>query len=386
MVLGILIYVITKQSFLFYEDDRFMDYFSTIEICDKVYAGIGQARNYFPFAYIVLKVIGFLIQKPDLSYFITFAFTCVFIIIFYRILLKKEKITKFLAMILITFLSYPIMFEFDRANIEYLVLLFLMLFFIFYKKEKYKIAAVLLSFPICMKLYPAVFILLFLNKKRFKEFFLCIFSCIVVMISSYFLLGGRIRWIPIAMFNFKMFTMDYALKGLGVQFGHSIWSGMNYLSLITNGKVMGNTYMTIYTIIILIIALILAIYVIFIEKKEWKAITILTIMMITFPHVSFDYTLIHMYIPIVLFIAAKDTKKWENIVYSILFALTIIPMNWFQVFFNNYVTLNVGLIIRPIILISIILIMVITKLYDMKKTMCVGNKKKGLLEDGKTTS
>lgn len=380
MVIGILIYLICGKSFLFLKDYRYSDYMDTIKtIRAGVYSGErGVARNYFPFIYIVVTVFDLFIKNPMISYIITFIISCIFMIFSYYIFLKDEKNITFFAMLLITFCSYPIMYEFDRANVEYIVLAFLMLFFIFYKKEKYKIAAVLLSLPICMKLYPAVFILLFLQKRRIKEFFICVFSTILVMCFSYILLGGTIESLPIAIENFKGFSSNIGGTLQGVQYNHTLWGFSNFCNLLINGQLLNSASMASYTITIIIIAILLALYLIFMEKEEWKIITILTIMMITFPHVSFDYTLMHMYIPILYFVTAENTKKWEQITYSILLALTMIPMNYFQGIYN-FTTLNIGLLIRPIILISIILTIVFTRMSKIKIEIISDNDKKGVL-------
>ena len=362
MAVSVLIWNISKQSFLFLKQDRYMDYFNTLKVSKNVYSDVGTGRGYFPFTYILLNIIDFIIYDSYASYFITFIWVCIFLILFYSVFLKKWNL---LGITLITFLSYPLIFAFDRGNIEYLVLALLLLFFIFYKKEKYKTAAVLLAFPICMKLYPAVFILLFIKKKKLKEFFVCGIASILTMIASYCLLGGTLKSIPIAIDNFSYFTDVYALTKNGVQFSHTVWSSMNYCNLLLSNTLINADYITIYTISIAIISLFLTAYIIFIEKEEWKIITILTVMMITFPHVSFDYTLIHMYIPIVFFIMSKNTTKKEGILYSVLFGMTIIPMNWFQ-YIQNRTTLNLGLIVRPVILITIIAIIVITGLKNKK--------------------
>lgn len=365
-LIGLMIFLILKDSFLFNPSDRFMDYFNTLTVSQDVYSEVGIGRGYFPFTYVVLNIIKVIFTSSHIGYFITFLLVSIILIIFYTILLEKDWKSILLVSIL-SFLSYPMIFTFDRANIEYLVFGFLLLFFIAYKKERYKTAAVLLALPICMKLYPAVFILLFLNKKQIKAFFICVIVSMILMSSSYFLINGTIETIPVAIENFRFFTNTYGKTESGVQFSHTLWSGLNYLSEVTSGKLINPSYMTAYTIIIVMVALVLACYIIFIEKEDWKAITILTIMMITFPHVSFDYTLIHMYIPILFFIITKETNEWEKIVFSVLLGLSIIPMNWLQTVIHGNITLNLGLIIRPLVLLAIMVIIVFTTIKTRRK-------------------
>lgn len=372
MGIGILITKIVNKPFLFNANDRFMDYFNTLRVSGEVYAGIGTGRGYFPFTYVLLNIIKFIISNPLTSYFVTVGLASVVIILFCNTFFENWD---FLGMILIVFSSYPILFEFDRGNIEHLVLVFLLFFFICYKNKRYKLAAILIAFPICMKLYPALFAFLFLKDKKYKEFFLCGIFSIVLMIGSFVSIGGNLTNLPIAIENLNYFTETYAKTGLGVQYSHTIWSGLNCISIDLKDTMLTPSNMTFYTISIAVIALGLIGYIVFMEKEDWKAITILTIMMITFPHVSFDYTLIHMLIPITFFIISENYKKWESIIYSILFALTIIPMNWCQIY-KGGITINLGIVARPLILMIIVIMIVITTLHKVRT-----NKKESVINE-----
>ena len=72
----------------------------------------------------------------------------------------------------------------------------------------------------------------------------------------------------------------------------------------------------------------------------------------------------------VFFIVSISTKKWENIFYSICFALLQIPMNWLEETNALYkITPNLGLIIRPIIIIAMICVLIISGISEKKKNM-----------------
>lgn len=364
-IIGLLVWYFAKSSFLFTPKDTFMDYINTIKVLDNVYSEVGTGRGYFPFTYVVLNVFKFLFGNSIYGYL---GMIFIMLIAFIIFIINSFKDAQWKALLIFVFLcmAYPFLFAFERGNVEFIVFAFLIAFFLAYNKEHYKIAAILLAFPICMKLYPALFVILFLKDKKIKEFMLCTISSLLLMICSFIIIGGNLNNLYIALENFSYFTNSYSKTFNGVQFSHTIWSGMNYLNLLLSGCLINSMWISNYTIVIAFVAMLLSIYMIFAEKEEWKIITILTIMMITFPHVSFDYTLIHMYIPIVYFIISKNTKKWEEILYSILFGITIIPMNWFQNTINGYITLNIGLFIRPLILISIILIIVASTLDEKR--------------------
>lgn len=368
--IGLLFNVLGGNSLLYYPSAyHFPDYIVTINVLDNVYSDISIGRGYFPFTYIILNIIKAIFDLNIFGYFVTFAITIFLLFYFYLIFIKNVKYKVLITFCLLIF-SYPILFEFDRANVEYLVLAFLLMFFMAYKKGNYRLASILLSFPICMKLYPALFIILFLKEKKYKEFITSTVVSVLLMIIGFIMIGGNSSNISIALENFSFFTTAFAKNGAGIPYNHTIWTLLSVLNLkygTLSINSFGEQFIQIYTLIIVIIAILLVLYILFIEKSEWKIVAILTIMMITFPHVSFDYTLIHMYIPILFFITCKDTKKWENIVFSILLGISIIPMNWFQASISPAITLNLGLLIRPLVLISIIAIIVVTTIYKRKE-------------------
>lgn len=379
-ITGLLIWCINKDPFIFTPRNTFMDYFNTMRVLENVYSEVGTGRGYFPFTYVILNILKTFLGINLYGYIVVIAIM-LFVFAYFIITRFKEEWWKGFIMFVFLCITYPFIFAFERGNVEFIVFIFLILFFLAYNKEKYSVAAILLAFPICMKLYPALFAILFLKDKRIKEFLLCTISSILLMFFSFIAIGGNLNNLSIALENFSYFTNNYAKTMQGLQFSHTMWSGFNCFAILINESLIESSYISSYTIAISIISILLILYIIFVEREEWKNITILTIMMITFPHVSFDYTLIHMYIPIIYFIISESTKKWEEILYSILFGLTIIPMNWFQSIINDSITLNLGLFIRPLILTSIILIIVSSTLEEKRlnkmkkqiKEQCNGN-------------
>jgi len=102
MVLGVMIATVFKQPFLFDENERFMDYFNTLKVSDSVYESVGTGRGYFPFTYILLNIIQFLIRVSTANYYTTVALVCLFLFVFYDVFFKGGE---FWGMLLITFFN-----------------------------------------------------------------------------------------------------------------------------------------------------------------------------------------------------------------------------------------------------------------------------------------
>ena len=343
--------------------DNFIDFGSTVNISIDPYSGVGFGRGYFPFTFILCQVF-FLITNligtlPTYYLSYTFFLLCIFLFI---IKFLKENPYRIQLALVLTFFSFPIWFLFSRGNIEYLLMLILLLFFWLYNKKKYALSALMLSMAICMKLYPAIFILLFLKNKRYNELFLTIVSSIFIMGMGYIMLDPRLVYINNFFANFAWFKQTYAMTINVLPFMHSIWSGINYLYATTNNELvfLGETSYLIYTIVIIFVSVLLIIYLLYIENVEWKSITVLTMMMIGFPQVSCDYTLIYLLFPILYFLLEKKNSNWENILYTILFALLIIPLNLFPKLYGQIYIISPGTLIKPVIITSIILLIVIT--------------------------
>ena len=199
-----------------------------------------------------------------------------------------------------------------------------------------------------------------------------------VSIVSYFLVMDIFGTIPQYIDKFSVFVNRFS-KGLsGFKYNHSILFGIYFVL----NKILGIDYLTlstgsiidVYTPAIIIISFILMAYVIFKNIAEWKKITILTLMMVIFPHTSFDYTLIALTIPMIAFIIDDNTRKWENITYSILFGLLVIPMNFYEETYREFikyrgiveVNFNIGLFLRPLIAIIIILTIIVSSIRKYK--------------------
>jgi hypothetical protein len=114
--------------------------------------------------------------------------------------------------------------------------------------------------------------------------------------------------------------------------------------------------------------LLLAIYVIFIEKELWKKFALAIIAFCLLPLVSCDYKLIHMLIPMLMFINSKRSSKLD-IIYALIFALLLIPKNY-----HLFLQIYDGVILDPLLLITLMLLIVIqgSYLHFQSKALTLG--------------
>ena len=138
----------------------------------------------------------------------------------------------------------------------------------------------------------------------------------------------------------------YAIGNEGLYFGNSIWGSIKAI-LIAMVYMSVNIATRIYSIVGFNSVCIVALYIFFWEKNFWKKVALLVFSMNLFPFVSGDYKLIHIFIPLFLFINSDNTDKFDFL-YSILFGLLIIPKAYFHYPSNPEITSSV--IINPLLM------------------------------------
>jgi hypothetical protein len=206
-----------------------------------------------------------------------------------------------------------------------------------------------------MKLFPAVFIILFLSDKKYKEaVYTVIFTVIITIISLLFLSGSLTDNIQRMLLNMKLFNLVYVIQGLGFDYGHSLFSVFKILNYLTRMNPNIEKLLTPYFIFVILFFAFLTVYIIFYETEFWKKVTILTISMCLFPYVSSNYKLIHFFIPLYLYINIGKKEKYD-ILYVILFSLLLIPKNLRFIIKYDFYS---GVLIDPLIMLILLFVII----------------------------
>ena len=340
------------NTFLFLQSDRFNDFFNMREWCknmnpyfDPTYLG---NSNYLPIANIFFWIFS-LIPKQASLYLFTGIYSLLIYWFSYLNIPKTETPTnRHKYAFIISFLSYGYLFCFDRANLEPFVVIPIMAFFYFYVKQQHQIAILFLALAAATKIYPAIFVLLYVSDKKYKEVALtAIYTVILIIVPLCFQKGGFNQNLYFILNGFELdlntssFVGAFDDKGNQMLQGTSLFSVVKLLNIkmslaITNmlGK---------YFIFVALIALVVIVYVVLVEKVLWRKATLLTVLIIILPHISFDYKLIHLLFCVYLFINEPKTSEDSLLNYktiSIIFGLLLIPKSYF--YFSKIVTTTTG--------------------------------------------
>lgn len=290
-------------------------------------------QQYFPLAYLILVPFAY-IKNIFLSYFL---FSSMFVgsIIYWNIkVLKCEDLSKwvnFHNIFIMTILPYPFLFLMDRGNFDMIIFIFFAAFLFLLQKEKYQAAAIVLGLANAMKPFSLLFLFLFLFKKRYREFFLSIGVTFLFIIGGFMIFKGNIFDQLTSMFQSMIwFKVAYVYKNhnnFGMGRGSSLFMLLKLLMCKSTPVPIISTFQLdkLYSYFCYL-ASGLTLFFTWREKVFWKQATLLTCNMLLLPYYMEDYKLIFLFVPIWLFVMAKEKSKFD-LIYLILFALLFIPKN-----------------------------------------------------------
>lgn len=312
--------------------------------------------NYFPFAYILLFPLSFI--KNQLIAYILFllGFLTAFIPLNVYFLNCKNltKLINFQNISIISCLSYPLLYLIDRGNFDMFLFVLFAGFIYSFKSEKFLLSSVVLAVINAIKPFTLLFLILFLIKKKYKEFFLSLIISTLLVISGFMILNGNFfDQISVFIKNLMLFKFAYVYSTGEAQLTNhssSLFIALKLMFCIYNKFFSTTLLEKIYSFLSLSIGAI-TLFFIWREKYFWKQITLLTLIMLLLPYVIVDYKLLFLLVPIWLFINENEKSNFD-ILYTALFGLLMINKSLtffgvnFQIFINPVIMIIfIGLII-----------------------------------------
>ncbi len=327
--------------------------------------------NYLPFANLIFWFFSFLPNKLSLWLFVLL-FSAIIGFFTYVILPKSiKKIDRYKYMFIICFLSYAYLICLDRANLEPFVAIAIMAFLFLYVKQQHKWAALFLAIAASTKIYPIIFVLLYVGDKKYKEVVLTAFyTILLILVPLYFQEGGFFENLAFILNGFELdlntasFVGAFDDKGNKMIQGASLFSVLKIINIKMSLEI--TNMLTKYFVFVAIFTLFTVLYVVLIEKILWRKVTLLTCLIIILPHISFDYKLIHILFCFFLFINEQKSEidlKFNYKLVAIIFGLLLVPKAYF--YFNNIITttsaksdVSMGTFINPLLMISLCYIII----------------------------
>lgn len=326
----------STSTFLFRPDDKFMDFFNQMDLSRDLnpysnndrHGNPGIVASYFPFTYVVFYCFSFFSDKVALGLFLTIFIVSTVYTVKYFVWEQSSSLTANVKNVFaLSLLTYPFLFLIDRGNIEGILFVFEVAFLVFYLRKNFNLALIFLALATAMKLYPGLLALLFLKDKKYKEFLLCCFVTLAVSFLSLLLFkGALLKNIDGLLRELGQFSKIYVLSSHPNTSGQSIFSLIKIFIGLYKMKIDDvGFYFFVYIIEFCVVVYGLAFYyIICFESVTWKQLTILITAGIILFNCSYDYKMISLLLPLLLYIRDESKSRYDN-VYSICFGLLLIP-------------------------------------------------------------
>lgn len=314
------------RTFLFDPADKFNDFYNIYRATGNLDPYSAPVSVYFPFTFIVMYLFTLFNEHFAFALFLLL-FGGYFIWYTFRNMPMVPVSDRRMNVFVLTFMSYPVLFNFDRGNVEVFVFICVTLFIIFYQKERDLPAVLFLSLAIAMKLYPGVFVILYLADRKYRNIIATACTTAVVSLSSAAVLnGGILHSLEGLRRNLAGFNITYLITKDGLQHNSSLYG---VIRMIAKPLPQVQPLIDHYTVIALAFFVVMVIYIVVKEDTLWKKAALLVFSMVLLPQVSFDYKLVHLFLPLMLFVNTDKASRFDR-AFTIMFGLLIIPKDYIQ--------------------------------------------------------
>jgi hypothetical protein len=252
------------------------------------------------------------------------------------------------AVVILTFVTYPFLFAFDRGNIEVFLTLLLAASVWALQTDRPELAAVAIGAAAAMKGYPLIFAALFVVRGRWRPL-----AITAVTTAGLTLAAALAYHFDLSQYrqNLHSYNHFYVTGDLGLGWGCSLWGVVKLLAVdaLGGGSRAVHDLLPVYTALsaVLAVGVVLALW--RLRLRFWEQIALLTLAIELLPTVSADYKLLHLVVPLVLFLryGARDRWRWW---YLVGFAALMVPKAY--VLLRPSQGVNLGVLLNPLIMLA----------------------------------
>lgn len=362
-----------------------MDYFNMLSnlYSLKPYA---DNANYPAMCFLILRVLyhmiplipegndGFYLRNympAQLGYII---YTIVLILGMYELLksfCKGGEIEKKLIAFSII-ISGPFVFTLERGNIILVSLLFLLFFVLLYNSEnrKYRyLAYIALAFSASIKIYPALFGLMIICRKRYWEAIHTLILGVLIFFAPFWAFDG-IESLKTMIYGIFLTSDIQGNLGMGYNF--------SFTNLIKIFFAFGGKLVEHVNGFTKVIPLLICIAIFLLCREEWKKLFAIALLCIWLPEFSYTYMLLLFIVPLIVYLRNNILMcSITDYFYRFLFIVIFVPLPLPQIlemdfenikFPINYSTIIINIAIA---LMSLILVFDGAKCYVQKRNKAI---------------
>jgi hypothetical protein len=316
---------------------------------------LGVSSSYFPLTHVLMFPLAQLSLSPALVLYLL-AF-----LVFAGTLIHRhvggDRLRRAQAVIVLTACSTPVLFLLDRGNVEGVVFAALACSVLAYRRDRFYLAALLLAIPVAMKGAAGVFWLLFLFDGRLREL-------LASMAASAFLTLGALLALP-GSTEANVEGLRGALESISAATTEGTAAALHSVSLNAALTAVGrwddrfdvfvSNYAFVGLAVLLGVALVLAV----LRPVLWQRVALVCGVMLLVPSISYEYRMLHLYIPLVLFLAAGEARRSDPL-FVVLFGLLLVPKG-LPILFDD---VSLGSLVNPLLLVALMAAVVVDAALD----------------------
>lgn len=220
----------------------------------------------------------------------------------------------------LTFLSYPALMVLDLGNASIISFIFFAAFILLFQKEKYMTSGFILAILGALAPLSCLFSLMFLFKRKFKEFFLTIAMLLLIIYDLSLLTSQSLDKI---IFFKSLLGFSSPLDITNCELMTNISSLFAIFQLLFKQSIEMETLKSLYNYLSLFFVILISFFA-WKEKTFWKQLMLFTLTFLLVPYFINDTALLFLFVPIWLFV--NETKKTVfDLEYTCLFALLLLP-------------------------------------------------------------
>ncbi|MDH7497041.1 MAG: glycosyltransferase 87 family protein [Syntrophomonadaceae bacterium] len=249
--------------------------------------------------------------------------------------------------------SYPVLTLVERGNVEMLLFLCTTAFLTALRASRPRPALPLLALAISMKVYPAVMLPLLISRRLYSEAVVTAVLAFAMTCTGYALLAKWSGTTALQVLQAHAASLHQwasastILPTLGVSHAHSLWAVYRLFFGLEHPPSVG------YLAGVLIVFLGLAGWVIVVEHRLWAQVSLLAMAMLLLPYMSWDYTLIHVLIPLFLFLNKSQPSRFD-LAYAVMLSLLVVPMSYYYFFAD----VGLSVVVYPLLMVTLIGVLV----------------------------
>jgi hypothetical protein len=344
-----------RNTFLFQAGDHFNDLFNLLGPVERHDPYSFPTSNYFPFSYLVVYPFTWLGRTGD-----TVAWTVLVVgglsAFVARQLDFMARADRWAVVVALTVMNYAFLITFDRGNLEGIVTLLIAGMAYSLQTGRRGTAALCIAAAGAMKGYPLLFAAIFLVRRDWRSLGIVVSGVLVLsFLGTVFYGFDIVRTIDLLRPRLDFYREAYMIGDAGLGYGVSLFGPLKLLVVDVFG---GNqdavrSALTAYTVGAAILAVGLVVALWRLRLELWQQVTLLIIAYDVLPQVSGGYKLLHLVVPIGMFLrfGTRDRFRWF---YVCAFALLLMPKAYYLLRSDGT---NVGVVVDPLVMTAVGLVM-----------------------------